>query len=44
MERAHVTEHLVGVDQKIPPWLIKSMGLGEVELQLDQVLNLDLLS
>lgn len=31
MERAHVTDYYIGVDQKIPDWLIKVMFLGEVE-------------
>lgn len=30
MERAQVTDYLIGGDQKIPDWLIKILFLGEV--------------
>lgn len=31
MERAHMTDDLISVDQKIPDWLAKSIFLGEAE-------------
>ena len=31
VERAHVTDDVIGTDQKIPDWLIKITFLGEVE-------------
>ena len=31
MERACVTDYLLGADQKIPDWLIKILFLGEAE-------------
>lgn len=31
MERAQVADYLIGTDQKIPDWSIKTMFLGEVE-------------
>ena len=30
MERAQVTDYLIGVDHRIPDWLIKITFLGEV--------------
>ena len=31
VERAHVTDDVIGANQKIPDWLIKITYLGEVE-------------
>ena len=31
MERAHLTDHLIGTNQKIPNWLIKIILLRKVE-------------
>ena len=34
MERAHVTYYLIGADQKIPDWPIKTAFLGRSKLQI----------
>lgn len=34
MERAPMTDYLIGTDQKIPDWLIKFTLLGKSKLQL----------
>lgn len=31
MDRAHLTAYLIGADQEIPNWLIKSTFLGKAE-------------
>lgn len=33
MDRAHLVAYLIGADQKIPNWLIKSTFLGKLKLQ-----------
>lgn len=39
-----MTDYLLVLDQKIPYWSIKIMFLGEIKLQLDQMLSLSLAS
>ena len=41
---AYETDYLIGPDRKVSDWLLKVSFLGEVEMQLDQVLNVGLVS
>lgn len=34
MERAHVTDDLIGADHKIPDWPVKTTFLGEAEASI----------
>lgn len=34
MKRAHMTDDLIGDDQKIPDWVIEIMFLGDVEVAI----------
>ena len=34
MEKAHVTDHLIGADQKILDWPVKTAYPGEIEIAI----------
>lgn len=44
MEKAHVTDDLIVVDQNIPDWLIKILFFGEVETAIRSVIKSSFLS